>query len=553
MIDRFGRIFVERNSQNVDTPLVDMHLVVGDPPCQSFSRAGRNKIRSLVEKGIRPETDHRTDLWKSFVQIVAAVRPNAVLMENVPDLAFGIYTPILRQIVSELEDAGYEVQARILSSADFGIPQHRNRLFIVGVKEGFKFAWPEPEQIRINLRDAISDLPNIHGGDVTNPRQYGMPESAFQSELRKDVPDSEQNLIFDHVARRVREDDLQIYQLMDSKTQYDELLDNLKRYRDDIFGDKYNRLDWDRPSRTITAHISKDGYWYIHPEQHRTLTMREAARIQTFPDQFRFSGFQTGAFRQIGEAVPPHLARSIVSSLMRSLGESTDVHVQAADWNMRLSPPSSRELSEVLGKWVDSVDVDTLVAPWRLSGDLWHVLLGMIVFDTLNQPTARRFWNTYARRWPEPQDFSSDDQGKMALVALGQGSLYEQVRDLVGILGNNRNDWPTEFPATIVPAVNGIQARMLCDLGTEFPASIGAVRTAARIHGTEIQEPDMHGRLALARALGAHCNGSAYGALLEIGDQFCTASGAHCQVCPLNSVCVTGRQTLELEPSPATK
>ena len=183
-----------------------------------------------------------------------------MLMENVPDLAFGIYTPILRQIVSELEDAGYEVQARILSSADFGIPQHRNRLFIVGVKEGFKFAWPEPEQIRINLRDAISDLPNIHGGDVTTPRQYGMPESAFQSELRKDVPDSEQNLIFDHVARRVREDDLQIYQLMDSKTQYDELPDNLKRYRDDIFGDKYNRLDWDRPSRTITAHISKDGY-----------------------------------------------------------------------------------------------------------------------------------------------------------------------------------------------------------------------------------------------------------------------------------------------------
>lgn len=114
-------------------------------------------------------------------------------------------------------------------------------------------------------------------------------------------------------------------------------------------------------------------------------------------------------------------------------------------------------------------------------------------------------------------------------------------------MGNNRNDWPTEFPATIVPAVNGIQARMLCDLGTEFPASIGAIRTAARIHGSENQEQDMHGRLALARALGAHCNGTDYGALLEISDQFCTPLDARCDAFPLQSVCVTGRQPRKLE------
>ena len=95
----------------------------------------------------------------------------------------------------------------------------------------------------------------------------------------------------------------------------------LKRYRDDIFDDKYKRLDADDLSRTITAHIAKDGYWYIHPEQNRTLTIREAARIQTFPDHFRFAGPPTAAFRQIGNAVPPRLARAIGAAVPTILRE----------------------------------------------------------------------------------------------------------------------------------------------------------------------------------------------------------------------------------------
>ena len=99
---------------------------------------------------------------------------------------------------------------------------------------------------------------------------------------------------------------------------YRDLPARLRRYRADIFDDKYFRLSWSGRSRSITAHLAKDGYWYIHPEQNRTLSVREAARIQTFPDRFRFAGSMTSRFTQIGNAVPPMLARAVgVRSGMR--------------------------------------------------------------------------------------------------------------------------------------------------------------------------------------------------------------------------------------------
>ena len=116
------------------------------------------------------------------------------------------------------------------------------------------------------------------------------------------------------------------FEHLDTKTRYSDLPEELKRYRDDIFDDKYKRLDADDLSRTITAHIAKDGYWYIHPEQNRTLTVREAARIQTFPDHFRFAGAPTAAFRQIGNAVPPRLGRAIGAAVAEVLASGATRH-----------------------------------------------------------------------------------------------------------------------------------------------------------------------------------------------------------------------------------
>src|SRR5665811_2033713 len=107
-------------------------------------------------------------------------------------------------------------------------------------------------------------------------------------------------VLHDHMTRAVRTDDLEIFELMDSKTLYSDIPEHLRRYKADSFNDKYKRLAWDEVSRSITAHIAKDGYWYIHPEEHRTLTVREAARLQTFPDSFRFAGQPSHRFSQIG-------------------------------------------------------------------------------------------------------------------------------------------------------------------------------------------------------------------------------------------------------------
>ena len=100
-------------------------------------------------------------------------------------------------------------------------------------------------------------------------------------------------MIHDHITRDVRPDDAEAFRLLGEGQTYADLPERLQRYRSDIFTDKYKRLSWDELSRSITAHIAKDGYWYIHPEQHRTLSVREAARIQTFPDRFRFAGQPT--------------------------------------------------------------------------------------------------------------------------------------------------------------------------------------------------------------------------------------------------------------------
>ena len=129
------------------------------------------------------------------------------------------------------------------------------------------------------------------------------------------------SLIRDHVTRAVRPDDAEIFALMEPGDTYLDVPEHLRRYRSDIFNDKYLRLSFDDLSRTITAHIAKDGYWYIHPREDRTLSIREAARIQTFPDRFRFAGHPSTRYHQIGNAVPPLLASAIATSLRSALDQ----------------------------------------------------------------------------------------------------------------------------------------------------------------------------------------------------------------------------------------
>jgi DNA (cytosine-5)-methyltransferase 1 len=146
--------------------------------------------------------------------------------------------------------------------------------------------------------------------------------------MREHVPQYQQHLVFDHIVRAVREDDAQIFRSMRPGGKYDEVDESLRRYElrangsgGTHFADRYYRLRWDRPSITITAHLAKDGYRYIYPDndQIRTLSIREAARIQSFPDHFRFAGYRTNRFIQVGNAVPPLLAEAIGQEVARAI------------------------------------------------------------------------------------------------------------------------------------------------------------------------------------------------------------------------------------------
>ena len=291
----------------------EIDLVAGGPPCQPFSRAGRSKIRSLVLAGHRAADDHRRELWKAFLEMALEIRPRAVLMENVPDMGFGDDFLVIRTMIAELEQAEYHCELRLVDTWAHGVPQHRKRLILLARLDSNCFAWPKPVA-QTNIEDAIGDLPEL--GDSTGgralPYRRSRGLSAFAQRMRAGMP---RELVWDHMTRPVREDDREIFSMMDSRTLYTDIPEHLRRYSADTFDDKYKRLGWKELSRTITAHIAKDGYWYIHPAEARTLTVREAARIQTFPDVFRFAGTRSDAFRQIGNAVPPLLGEAAARAL----------------------------------------------------------------------------------------------------------------------------------------------------------------------------------------------------------------------------------------------
>ena len=342
----------------------DIDLLAGGPPCQPFSNAGIPKIASLVRSQGRPAHDLRRDLWRSYFSLVDALSPRAILLENVPDMARSQEGAVLVQFLQEMEARGYTASVRILESWRYGVPQHRRRLFIAGIRGNAPFRWPIPSEHQNTLRDAIEDLPPAPPGQLHNAVEYdGTPRSTLARSLRSDLHHDDINVLWDHVTRFVRDDDAEAFSLMTEGQTYQDLPERLRRYRDDIFSDRYVRLRWDGLSRSITAHLAKDGYWYIHPEQNRTISVREAARIQTFPDTFRFAGSMTRRFTQIGNAVPPLLAEAVGHSLMAAL--------QAHPTNQD-QPSDSSPFRTALMEWHEGNRRDY---PWRHSSDPWETLI----------------------------------------------------------------------------------------------------------------------------------------------------------------------------------
>ena len=514
---------------------IEVDLMAAGPPCQPFSRAGRSKIRSLVDLGLRDSVDMRKELWRAFLDVVERARPRAVLMENVPDMALADDTIVLRAMIDRLENAGYAVDARIVESWVYGVPQHRQRLIVVGVRTGTVFEWPDSVE-QVTVRDAIGDLPVLDVAPDTPIGSEVMPYegsdvSDFARNARNGCTDDDSEVVHDHITRAVREDDHEAFELMKSDTLYSDLPDRVKRYRDDIFDDKYKRLDWSGLSRSITAHIAKDGYWYIHPEQHRTLTVREAARIQTFPDSFRFAGSRSRQFQQIGNAVPPALAEAVGSALLRCLSGEPN------SGGSRL--PDCSSFRERLERWAAE---DAGAAPWAYPGDdPWPVAVGLI---------AGR-----GAAWPRVDDvlglvptIEDADPGEFREIeerirSESRRKVVERIAGVAVSVRDHPDGWESDKwsqDAGFGPAAQAWYSVMTGE-SQQLVASGPVLRVTARVTGTNVdrRKQRSEGRMELAKLVGGGENAATLNAAMHrLGQMICTPSEPACHDCPVRMVCI---------------
>ena len=338
--DMVARIEKAINGAKVD-------VIIGGPPCQSFSSLGRAKD----DNGMKD--DPRNYLFESYVKILNHFLPKFFVFENVTGLLTATLNGehIVNRITKEL-GKHYKVKLEVLNSANYGVPQIRKRVIIIGVREDIPLdidavyssvvkTHYDPEMSDaeryglkkyVTVRDAIEELPKVFPGQGEKNVPF---KSKRNNEFLRTIVKKGSCVLLDHVARNHNDRDIERYRVMSKEHwTFQELLQNrpdLNHKKQRVFGNSYTVQWWDLPSKTIIAHLYKDGNQFIHPDytQGRTFTVREAARIQSFPDDFVFEGARTDQFKQIGNAVPPLLANAIAKALKQQLitleGNTNDI------------------------------------------------------------------------------------------------------------------------------------------------------------------------------------------------------------------------------------
>lgn len=278
------------------TNITSIDVIIGGPPCQGFSIAGKRLI-----------DDERNQLYKAFVEFVRFYQPKAFLMENVPNIMSMGKGAIKQQIIEDFEQLGYTVVSQILLASDYGVPQNRRRAFFVGFKNGTQFKFPEPtKDSAITAEQAISDLPDysVNDGD-------GYPISA-NSEYQRQMRKSSAGL-FNHQITQHNDKTKEIIALVPDGGNYKSLPEHLRQTRNVNIA--WTRLNSKKPSFTIdTGHRH-----HFHYKFNRVPTVRESARIQSFPDDFVFLGTKTSQYKQVGNAVPPMLAKALALQIKEFL------------------------------------------------------------------------------------------------------------------------------------------------------------------------------------------------------------------------------------------
>lgn len=294
-------------------------ILIACPPCQGFSSARRNSQRL---------SDPRNKLIYEFLRIVEEVKPLAFVLENVPGLATGIGKPLFLQILQKLHELGYRTVYDVVNAADYGVPQKRKRLVLIGtINPDIRLTFPPKTNIDPSIsdelpawntvREVISDLPSIAAGAKSDKDSLHASASLAEINLKRI-----KNTPHDGGDRTAWTDNLVL-----------KCHKNTKGHKD-----VYGRMRWNAPSPTMTGGcgmISKGRFG--HPEQNRAISLREAARLQTFPDTFKFIGNFGQTAKQIGNAVPPLLAKRAADALLHSMEDLETTKRLVPDLNQKAS------------------------------------------------------------------------------------------------------------------------------------------------------------------------------------------------------------------------
>ncbi|MGP4106770.1 DNA cytosine methyltransferase [Virgibacillus sp. L01] len=381
---------------NNESPII----TIGGPPCQAYSRIGKSKLKSLGEHryGLN---DKRAFLYKEFIRLATELDSQAIVMENVPESVNFLEMNIPQTVCEILEERGYNAVWTILNSADFGVPQTRERVFVIAVKEEFGEInhLPEPTHINplftskektvakykkftelgnfklpltasenspdwVTVDDALSDLPGLFPSSntsyVLNKMNTKMPYqtppiNAYQkimratganrymemidaNSFRKTVRDfrifekmkpGEDYRRAHEIATGLFEDACDYYKIgINNVEKYNKLKkDYIPPYDTTKFHSKWKRLHPEKPSHTLVAHLGTDTYSHIHPYEPRGISVREAARLQSFPDDFTFNVPMGSAFKQIGNAVPPLLSKGVAEAVLKNIRQPQESEV----------------------------------------------------------------------------------------------------------------------------------------------------------------------------------------------------------------------------------
>ena len=316
LFDRIDQLMEVQGIENID-------VLVGGSPCQAYSLVGRARSKTNMVG------DPRNYLYMLYCEVLEKYRPKIFVFENVPGLLTangGSYFDDMRE---RFRKAGYFLEYRILNSKEYGVLQNRRRVIVIGWREGTDLTYPEldKKEQKYLVDDLFSDLPYIEPGESRNVYKCKSTEYLRESGIR-----TEDDILTLHQARPNLERDRKIYRQVieawnngQKRLKYTELPEELCTHNNrTAFLDRFKVVAKDMPyAQTMVAHISKDGHYFIHPDikQARSISVREAARIQSFPDNYFFEGGRTASFLQIGNAVPPLMASAIAKKLKEQLME----------------------------------------------------------------------------------------------------------------------------------------------------------------------------------------------------------------------------------------